>query len=1616
MLEFSTPISFWNRYPFSSIKMRPFLSKVLALLSLLIIISNTQAQSLLIDPTAEGGFELGNGSFSANGWTVVNGNNNTWQSSGVGAPFAGTNHAFISNDGGATYGYSIATAATSHFYRDVSLQAGQSIISLNFQKKNIGESGWDRLLVYTAPTTVVPVSCIPVSNSTTLTGANLVYTDPASTAAYTSVTVALPSSLAGTTFRLIFTWQSDNQFGTSPGAAVDNISLTSGLPTLYTSTASGGSWSQPATWIGGVVPASGNDILIRNGSTVVIDQAVNVRDLTVGEGSSGILQWGTASSALTVSRNLVIASGGQMHAHTLGGIGQVVTIGGNYTNNGFANHAFASSQITFNGASGSTLGGTGTFLGNGTKGIIRSLNFNSLGAGVISTTQNLFLTAGLTHTAGSLSTNGKLAIDNTTAVFGQAINQQVIEIVMTNLGAGYTSPPTVMLSAPSFGTTATATANFDAASGTVRSITITNPGSGYCTNPNVTFSGGGSFTTAASAIAVVISNISGPANSLVQRSANATVIGAVTINSSQRVGSVTVTNGGVGYTSAPTVGFSLPTNINLVTNNCGSGYTAVPTVTAIGGGGTGATFTTTVANGKITSIYVNSGGTGYTSEPAITIVGGGGAGAMAAMPGGSVARATATISNQKVTGFIVTIPGSGYVAAPTVTLTGGGFSTAASGPSCRIGLYNLTLGWFLPSINNIAHSVDALYPSNRRLNQLTMNSSGSPVTLTGGTWTIYGSNTPLTLTSGNININGSMLLFTFQTYAGTAPGAFSFVTNGRVSLTSPGGSVTRNFPLATQFTAFTGTGSLSTGSNITSLTCRTTTAPSGSVTPSGSPKGTKAFRLQTTGACFAAPVYGTAPTVQLFYNGTDAIVSDNPSLIIGQSANLNGPYTVRSVTTGTGALPATGSRTTATGAPGPINLPGDSYFAWTSTLVFVPMSYEVTRITGVGYNDISSGCIVMVASGSNAGTTINVASTAGLNAGDAISYVSNGTGAFAANTVVASIISATQFTINIAPTSSLSFGTRILACPNGTRNAISGISTDDASSVISLVGTTFWYSGSTPTSMTVGNNGYITFNGGAISGSVGNNTMAGCTRTIAPFWEDLTSPGHTLPGAISPWCFYQISGGALGSGSAVIKVQWTAMETLQNFGSDINFQVTLFEDGRIEFNYGKMIGFDGTTGTNGAYVYSYTIGMSNNFVNTTNPTLGQVLAQQAENTPNFSPFFTSSNSRGANYLSTLPECNSSLMFTPGAYSNYLPGPSTPSNDEPINAIQLISTANPQSDLCFSYYSTKGATQTILPNPAACGNPLYSNNDDDVWFKFQCTDDSTKIRVASSGGFDAKVEVYADATAGSFSGTPGTLVACNDATLEGLLENFEVINLVVGHWYYARIFHRHGGVKATATPVISNGVITSITVNNTGSGYMNGAYGGTLTASPKVYITGGSGRNAVAQTITPGTNANPCGITSIAVLNGGSGYGLGTQVTVEKPNWGISGDFAIYLLESTASCFSTIDQADRNGLISDGPPLVVYPNPTNGTLKNSLINDDSPRLVVFPNPSNGTFTIQAPFSGQIYIKNELGQIIRSIKLSENNFASCDVSGLSAGLYFISGEFNGKYYTEKVIITH
>ncbi len=180
---------------------------------------------------SDGGFENATSTFSANGWTVVNGNSPNWyvgtaagSNSGTKAAFTGTNSSNFSGGSGNT---------VDHFYRDIAIPAGATNISLGFYLifQNTDPNG-DFLNVYTTTT-----ARTPVGNTIPTTGYTNVYSNTSNTFnTFSLQTVTLPNSLAGTTVRLVFTFISDFGFPYAM-AALDDISLSySGIPSVSTNT------------------------------------------------------------------------------------------------------------------------------------------------------------------------------------------------------------------------------------------------------------------------------------------------------------------------------------------------------------------------------------------------------------------------------------------------------------------------------------------------------------------------------------------------------------------------------------------------------------------------------------------------------------------------------------------------------------------------------------------------------------------------------------------------------------------------------------------------------------------------------------------------------------------------------------------------------------------------------------------------------------------------------------------------------------------------------------------------------------------------------------------------------------------------------------------------------------------------------------------------------------------------------------------------------------------------------------------------------------------------------------------------------------------------------------
>lgn len=259
-------------------------------------------------------------------------------------------------------------------------------------------------------------------------------------------------------------------------------------------------------------------------------------------------------------------------------------------------------------------------------------------------------------------------------------------IVVNTAGSYYATAPVVTVAAPPASVTATATATYT----TANTFTIAKvlSGSNYNAVPSVTLTGGGgSGATATASLGVTAQSFKINSGDKVYSVAPTVAITggggsgatATAILTQGKVTGVTITAMGTGFTSAPTLTFSLGTatsgtvNPTAVGNDAqfavstitkggtNVGYTSAPTVTiAAPAVAKSATATATVVNGRITAITVNNAGSGYSTAPTLSI---------AAPPTRVTATATSVLSGDGVASLTITNPGVGYASAPTVTVS-----------------------------------------------------------------------------------------------------------------------------------------------------------------------------------------------------------------------------------------------------------------------------------------------------------------------------------------------------------------------------------------------------------------------------------------------------------------------------------------------------------------------------------------------------------------------------------------------------------------------------------------------------------------------------------------------------------------------------------------------------------------------------------------------------------------------------------------------------------------------------------------------------------------------------------------------------------------------------------
>ncbi|NCU76225.1 MAG: hypothetical protein EBV59_04615 [Synechococcaceae bacterium WB7_1C_051] len=591
-------------------------------------------------------------------------------------------------------------------------------------------TGWEALYTFTPSVSGMYQIDISGQTYTSIFVTNGCPTTPGSTCVGGVASAAAAKSLvvtlsAGTTYYIWFdTWPTPQS--PCPGT----FSMTQLVANVATATATGGLWSSPATWVSGVVPNAASSVIIPAGSIVTVDQVTNLVDLSV----SGTLQWNATSNAMTLTGNVLINPGGRFLPYLSTGLtGVTINVGGNFTNNGYANFAAGtttSGLLNFNGSQqlaslNQVLDGSGVFEGTANAGIIRQLFFQTTGSSTINTAQNL-ITYSFGHTAGSLNTNGKLTINNVAKNHGTSLNTQVSNVVVTNMGSLYNASPVV------FGTAVTP---WTASSGAILNSRYFSGGNVYlCT-------AAGTFGAVAPSGTAAATQVNGTATLLyigaLGTLGNPFQVTAVTVGTQYFYGGnlYTCTVAGTPSAAAPPVHVSgtaasgtatflyvgSPAQVavnydgttqtvrSLTLVNNGSGYSSAtaPTLSfslgVVGGTGSGAAATSVILYaiwGPTNSLAQKSGQASITGG--LTINSDQGASTLSVDPQASSGVGMVYTTNGGVNytvaptvGFagptalnLVTNPGSGYAAAPTITVTGG---TLVSGAALTTANFTITV-------------------------------------------------------------------------------------------------------------------------------------------------------------------------------------------------------------------------------------------------------------------------------------------------------------------------------------------------------------------------------------------------------------------------------------------------------------------------------------------------------------------------------------------------------------------------------------------------------------------------------------------------------------------------------------------------------------------------------------------------------------------------------------------------------------------------------------------------------------------------------------------------------------------------------------------------------------
>lgn len=172
-----------------------------------------------------------------------------------------------------------------------------------------------------------------------------------------SITVPIASALRTANVKIGFEY---TNVQSAQNIFIDRILVDEYTPVTITS-AQSGMWSNPATWVGGVVPHSGNNVVIAAGHKVAHDfNTTRVQNLTV---NGRFTAANSNTSTVQVFGDVTIGAGGLYNAYAGNGVSAArLYIGGNLINNGQMDFSRGLAALVWLGNKAVTYSGTGSFV------------------------------------------------------------------------------------------------------------------------------------------------------------------------------------------------------------------------------------------------------------------------------------------------------------------------------------------------------------------------------------------------------------------------------------------------------------------------------------------------------------------------------------------------------------------------------------------------------------------------------------------------------------------------------------------------------------------------------------------------------------------------------------------------------------------------------------------------------------------------------------------------------------------------------------------------------------------------------------------------------------------------------------------------------------------------------------------------------------------------------------------------------------------------------------------------------------------------------------------------------------------------------------------------------